>query len=129
MLATIGVELIEMTCWCGIVHAVPKNLHDLQHREFHEGKAPKAIYCPVGHTHVPAGIPRYKVAEQALARERAAHDQTRAQCRDAELQMTAAKGTVTRLRHRVAKGVCPCCKRSFLNLARHMHSKHPKFGN
>lgn len=25
---------------------------------------------------------------------------------------------------RVAKGVCPCCKRTFPNLARHMETKH-----
>lgn len=26
---------------------------------------------------------------------------------------------------RVHKGVCPCCNRSFINLQRHMESKHP----
>jgi hypothetical protein len=27
---------------------------------------------------------------------------------------------------RVDKGVCPCCKRSFTDLRRHMETKHPK---
>ncbi len=33
-----------------------------------------------------------------------------------------------RVRERVKNGVCPCCSRTFENLARHMQSKHPDFG-
>lgn len=29
--------------------------------------------------------------------------------------------------HRVGAGVCPCCKRTFQQLARHMKCKHPKY--
>ena len=28
---------------------------------------------------------------------------------------------------RTGNGVCPCCKRSFTNLRRHMNTKHPNF--
>ncbi|WP_165394478.1 helix-turn-helix domain-containing protein [Pseudoxanthomonas winnipegensis] len=32
------------------------------------------------------------------------------------------------MRQRVMNGVCPCCNRTFENLRRHMHDKHPEFG-
>jgi uncharacterized protein with PIN domain len=35
------------------------------------------------------------------------------------------KGALTRERNRVGNGVCPCCDRTFVNLQRHMASKHP----
>jgi hypothetical protein len=34
---------------------------------------------------------------------------------------------VTKIKNRVGHGVCPCCTRSFQNLARHMASEHPTF--
>lgn len=35
----------------------------------------------------------------------------------------------SRIRERVKNGVCPCCNRTFENLARHMKTKHPDFGS
>lgn len=43
-----------------------------------------------------------------------------------ERELSAAKGRMTKLRKRVGNGVCPCCTRSFTNLARHMKTKHPE---
>lgn len=39
------------------------------------------------------------------------------------------KGAHQRTKNRVAKGVCPCCNRSFTNLAKHMAGQHPDFGD
>lgn len=39
----------------------------------------------------------------------------------------AQKGQNTRLKNRIAAGVCPCCNRSFQNVARHMAGQHPDF--
>ena len=73
-------------------------------------------------------------ARRELTRERARHDQTRADrdrvcdARDrADRRRAAAQGQVTKIKNRVGRGVCPCCNRSFENLARHMKSQHPKF--
>lgn len=33
-----------------------------------------------------------------------------------------------RIRDRVKNGVCPCCNRTFQNVARHMATQHPEFG-
>jgi hypothetical protein len=33
----------------------------------------------------------------------------------------------TRIRNRIAAGVCPCCTRTFKNVARHIKDKHPTY--
>lgn len=52
-----------------------------------------------------------RLQEQALSDERRSH--------------AATKGKLTKTRNRVQNGVCPDCNRTFQDLARHMHSKHP----
>jgi hypothetical protein len=59
-------------------------------------------------------------ARNNAASERAAREQT-------ERRLTARKGINTRLRNRIKNGVCPCCHRTFKQLAAHMKTKHPKF--
>lgn len=39
----------------------------------------------------------------------------------------AYKGQLTKTRKRIAHGVCPCCTRTFVNLQRHMATKHPDY--
>jgi hypothetical protein len=58
--------------------------------------------------------------DDEIKRQRELHEAT-------ERQLSAAKGRVTRIKNRVSHGVCPCCNRTFENLQRHMHSKHPTF--
>lgn len=45
----------------------------------------------------------------------------------AEASLVATKGVVTKLSKRVSAGVCPCCNRTFKQLAQHMENKHPAF--
>lgn len=42
-------------------------------------------------------------------------------------RLRATKAAKTRLKNRIAAGVCPCCNRTFQDLARHMVGKHPEF--
>ncbi len=44
-----------------------------------------------------------------------------------ERRLTAAKGQQTKLKKRIAAGVCPCCHRTFKQLSAHMAQKHPDF--
>lgn len=44
-----------------------------------------------------------------------------------ERKLSATKGVVTRTKRRVAHGVCPCCSRTFRQLAAHMTDKHPEY--
>ena len=45
----------------------------------------------------------------------------------ADRRTAAARGQLTKIKNRVGNGACPCCRRSFTNLQRHMASKHPSF--
>lgn len=52
------------------------------------------------------------------AREKADHNQRSA---------NAYKGVATKLKKCAVAGVCPCCKRHFRELERHMASQHPAY--
>ena len=45
----------------------------------------------------------------------------------ARKRLSAQKGATTRLKNRSKAGVCPCCTRTFKQLAAHMKNKHPEF--
>lgn len=121
------IELVELTCGtCGCIHAIPKLKHDTA---LEEGGY---WHCPNGHERgykegrhereklrLERDRLKQKVAEQEDAL-RAASDKTRR-------MVAAARGEVTRLKKRAHAGVCPCCNRSFANMARHMRVQHPDF--
>lgn len=45
----------------------------------------------------------------------------------AERSAASYRGKLTTIKTRVKNGVCPCCKRSFTALARHIATKHPGY--
>jgi hypothetical protein len=108
-------KLTVTSCWCGIRLAIPDNLYSYVNH--HKGKA---VFCPLGHEFV-----FNDTIEERLARERQEHRATRDLLAAEERSHAATKGQMTKLRKRVHAGVCPECKRTFQNLARHMESKHP----
>lgn len=65
--------------------------------------------------------------QDQLSAERARHDQTRAELQHTENRRRAECAAKTRIKNRVAKGVCPCCNRHFDNLQSHMETKHPNY--
>lgn len=91
-------------------------------------------YCPNGHQQhylgeteaqrlrkqLDAKERELQFARNNAASERAAREQT-------ERRLTARKAVNTRLRNRIKHGVCPCCRRTFTNVAQHMKTQHPKF--
>lgn len=86
------------------------------------------FYCAYGHgQHYTEG----ETEEQKLRRERDRLNQRLAEKEDEikslEGRRRAAVGQVTKIKNRVGHGVCPCCNRTFENLARHMTSQHPAF--
>lgn len=66
-------------------------------------------------------------AQRSLIRERATHDQTRADRDQTTRRLSATRGVITRTKNRIANGVCPCCNEQFRNLANHMANKHPNY--
>ena len=100
------------------------------------------FYCPNGHQQQ---YTQGKTAEQKLreeleaerlARQRAEQnsamwqDDAREAREEAEHQRRRAngyKGHATKITKRAKAGICPCCNRHFVQLERHMASKHPEF--
>lgn len=104
----------EMNCGeCGIVFWVP----DAFYRE-RRGDG-KGWSCPNGHSRVfrESDVARL---ERQLKEEKERHQRTLQRANEAEARET-------RLKRRVKDGTCPCCKRTFRQLARHMETKHPEF--
>lgn len=62
--------------------------------------------------------------ETKLRRERDRLQQQIAQ-RDDEIAAQGRK--IKRLNKRASAGICPCCQRTFSNMAQHMKHQHPEF--
>lgn len=113
-------QLVVTTCWCGMRHAVPQELINHQRKEHNDGRPMTSIYCPLGHSWVLAGDGKAVHLQRQL-------DETAAQLTATRDQLAAAEREARRHAKRAAAGVCPCCKRSFVQLARHMRGQHPDY--
>lgn len=125
---TRSIQLEEMVCGkCSVNFAMPVEMYK---RCLSQGDT---FYCPNGHPRVfvESEVDRLRKKTERLKREaEAAREQARTerQRREmAERRTAAQKGVVTKLKKRSAAGVCPCCGRTFQQLARHMQNKHPDF--
>ncbi|SKU47360.1 Uncharacterised protein [Mycobacteroides abscessus subsp. abscessus] len=106
---------------CGVPYALNDEFIR-QRRKDH-----KSWHCPNGHSQY---YPQKNETEEAKAR--AAMLERQLANRDEDLRAAKAahavtKGKLTKTRNRIAKGVCPCCNRSFANLQRHMAGQHPDY--
>lgn len=118
--------LEEITCWvCGIRFGAPRTWLQ-RRRENGEG-----FRCPNGDSIAfgPSELDKMRQERDRLQQRIAQKDDDIAwqkeQRQYAERRVTAAKGQITRLRKRANAGVCPCCNRTFANMARHMKTMHP----
>lgn len=122
-------QLEALTCpSCGILFAAPEHKLDSMRKNGESG-----LYCPNGHT---SGWRETEAERQKARAEResnraarlsAERDQAQASARAQRAAATRARRERDKDRRRVANGVCPCCGRTFKQLARHMQSKHPDF--
>ena len=105
---------------CGTHFAITKRFAEARRKDG------ARFYCPNGHRlhwgdtevdklqrRLAASEGNRKSAEQRAEREKRRH--------------AATKGQLTKTKKRIAGGVCPCCNRSFVELSRHMKSKHPEY--
>ena len=121
-----GTDCVEHQCGtCGVWFAMPRVIYETAYQEGGFWS------CPNGHKR---GWEKGQTPNRfdELRQERDRLKQRMAQ-KDDEIDglqksVSAHKGQITKLRKRAAAGVCPCCNRSFANLARHMKTKHPDFG-
>lgn len=114
---------------CGISFAVPKQWDDEKRKDYTN------FYCPNGHGQ---SYKKGGSAEDNLRRENERLVQNTAYLEDKirekdqkikreKKNAMAYKGHATRIKNRVAAGVCPCCNRTFANLASHMKTKHKDY--
>ena len=108
---------------CHIRYAIPSSLDAKGQAE----RAAVSIYCPMGHAWHYTG--EREVDVERRRRQRAEQENARlAQAAaDAEKRAAAATANLNRHKRRTVRGVCPCCNRSFVALARHMATKHPDY--
>lgn len=91
------------------------------------------FYCPNGHAqhYTETEVQKLKKQNESLRKNLAWTDEalTRAYNEHEATKKEKAniKRQLTNTRKRIANGVCPCCHRTFVNIARHMDSKHPDF--
>ena len=89
----------------------------------------KTFYCPNQHSnYYPQRSPEEQLRSQ-LKRSQAAETHLRDQLQSTEYSRRAEKAAKTRLKNRIAAGQCPCCRRTFQNVARHMAGQHPDFSS
>jgi hypothetical protein len=111
-------------CVCGVMFALEAT-YDNKRRQ--DGKE---FYCPNGHNLHYGGskskddeinrlAKTLERAEALYAAEKQAADKLMA-------ERNAAKKELSRIKTRVKNGVCPCCNRTFVDLQRHMKTKHPE---
>lgn len=122
-LHTVNATLEIMECpVCGIMYAAPQALIEWSRQKPH-----RAFYCPRGdELHFPGKTEAQKLQEK-LDRERARSGNLASRLEQTEASRRAQKAATTRLKRRVANGVCPCCQRTFKDLAAHIETKHPDF--
>ena len=117
------VTLQEVTCKsCGVTHAIPRVLL--------EGKVQTGgyYYCPNGHQWG-WGESEADRLKKELTQEQKRNSQMKTELLRVQDQLEASEREAKRLKQRVANGVCPCCKRSFVQLHRHMKTKHPGYAS
>lgn len=119
-------NLVTTDCWCGMTYAIPQTLFDYVKRQHDDGRAQTSIYCPLGHTWSFAGkgeAEKQRARAERLERQLASREED---LRAERISHSATRGALTKAKNRAARGVCPCCHRSFVNVQRHVASKHPE---
>jgi len=114
---------------CGGTYAILERSR-LHHER--EGTCWTCPYCEVGWGYDGKGLNAKLKRELAQQKKRTewAENDAKKESRRAdhnEHRRRGEKAAKTRLKTRIACGVCPCCKRTFQNLYRHMRNKHPKY--
>lgn len=113
---------------CGVTYGISQSF-GIARRE--DGRT---FYCPNGHSlsYYETDVMRLKKqlsrAENKVSKLELGNRALNDQLEGANHSLRSTKGHLTRAKtklERVEKGVCPECNRSFVDLHRHMKSKHP----
>jgi len=110
-------------CKCAFVFAVD-NRWDNKRRRDH-----KSFWCPhCGTRQSYSGKSDLEKLKEEIYSERSNSKWYQRRFESEKKSKSALKGQFTKFKNRIGVGVCPCCKRNFKQLARHMENKHPDYG-
>lgn len=128
----LAVELEAFTCGtCGGAYALSARY--IAERRANGGRW-RCPYCTGNATWGYDGQTEVEKLRKRLQIEEAAKE--RAQQRATELsrsvdherkRVQGYQGALTKIKKRIGNGTCPCCQRHFVNVERHMASKHPEY--
>jgi len=130
VVAELQVALEDINCCnCGFVFWVPVTMYN-QWRRKHN-----SFFCPScdcsqsysGKSDIEKEREKVKKAEERTQRALADANEQRLLLEKQKNKTRAEKAAKTRLKNRIAAGVCPCCHRTFKQLVAHMKNKHPDF--
>jgi hypothetical protein len=115
------VSMNTYTCWvCGTPFAVATKLIEAKRRDN------KTLFCPSG-CRLGLGESESDKLRRQLDDQQRATQRANNRLQQERRSHASTKGQLTKTKKRVANGVCPCCKRSFAQLQRHMKSQHPEY--
>ena len=106
---------------CGVPFGITEE-YEQSHRSNHA-----SFMCPNGHSQY---FPHKTEAERLkleLEKEKRDAASLRENMVAAQRARDKAERRITQLKKRSAAGVCPCCNRTFAQLAAHMETKHKEF--
>lgn len=113
---------------CGGVYAISEKYRQTKQQDGGYWSCP---YCKCTWGYGESEIDRLKKEMESekkrteWAKQDAKNQRERAET--AEAKERGQRAAKTRIKNRVANGVCPCCKRTFQNLLGHMKNQHPHY--
>lgn len=120
--------VIQECCVCNVQFAMTQ---DMDKRRLADHKA---FFCPSGHSQSYTGkteAQKQKERADKLSNQvdaaRARSEYWRNKQERTARSRSAIKGQLTKAKKRVAGGACPCCNRTFVDLAKHMNGQHPTY--
>lgn len=107
-------------CSCGVVFGMPSDLN-----ERFKDDPTKMFSCPNGHEQHYSKSKSQREIDK-LKRDLEDTQDLLAQKEATAIQLEGQLKSEKRKLKRLEKGVCHCCNRSFVNLKRHIETKHPE---
>ncbi len=120
----VNVNLSTINCGeCGGTYAINERYREQKEEEGGSWTCP---YCQCGWGYT--GNSKINKLEREIKTLRKQKEWTELDLKNQKNQTRAFKGEATKAKNKLARtkvGVCPCCNRTFKQLAAHMKNKHP----